>query len=478
VGRRVEISRRRDGDLLQPALFLLSDLVALELAFLLTYYVRFSTGWMASPLGVPPFATYLYGSLVMLPVFLGIFYANGLYDPARRKSIEEDFAGLLRSVVYGSMVVLALAFFVRQSSFSRTFFVLFFASSLCFLFSGRVLMRAVLRRNLRRGVGVTRALLLGDSPMRERLLETFHSLPGLGIVPVGLVVQYASPQPDPVDPGSGLPILGGIADLERVIVEHDVDAVLLTLPFEGLSLVTEIAERLGPYHVDVQFVPDMQRIRASRMRLKEIAGVPFISVREGGLSGIDRIVKRTVDVCVSGVGLLLLSPILLILALSIKLSSKGPVLYRQERLGRDHRPFQMLKFRTMRPGAERDSGPVITIQNDPRRTGFGSFLRRFSLDELPQLWNVLRGDMSLVGPRPERAHFAEQFHELIPRYLERHRVRSGLTGWAQVHGLRGNTPVELRTLYDLHYVENWSLGLDLRILLRTLLHVLRGENAY
>jgi exopolysaccharide biosynthesis polyprenyl glycosylphosphotransferase len=474
----VEISRRRDGDLLQPALFLLSDVVAIELAFLLTYYVRFATGWMASPLGVPPFAIYLYGSFVMLPVFLGIFYANGLYDPARRKSIEEDFAGLLRSVSFGSMVVLALAFFVRQSSYSRTFFVLFFATSLFFLFSGRVGMRGILRRNLRRGVGVTRALLLGDSPMRERLLETFHSLPGLGIVPVGLIVEYHSPAQEPVDPASGLPILGGLDDLEHVIVDHDIDAVLLTLPFEELGLVTQIAERLGPFHVDVQFVPDMQRIRASRMRLKEIAGVPFIAVREGGLSGIDRIVKRTVDILVSAIGLIALSPLLLLLAMSIKFSSKGPVLYRQERLGRDHRPFQMLKFRTMQHGAERDSGPVVTIQNDPRRTGLGGLLRRFSLDELPQLWNVLRGDMSLVGPRPERAHFAEQFHEHIPRYLERHRVRSGLTGWAQVHGLRGNTPVELRTLYDLHYVENWSLELDLRILLRTVLHVLRGDNAY
>ena len=162
----------------------------------------------------------------------------------------------------------------------------------------------------------------------------------------------------------------------------------------------------------------------------------------------------------------------------MKVSSPGPILYRQPRLGRDHDSFDMLKFRTMRTDAESDSGPVWTIEDDPRRTRIGTFLRRFSLDELPQLWNVLVGDMSLVGPRPEREHFVEQFHQSVPRYLERHRVRSGLTGWAQVHGLRGNTPVEVRTVYDLHYVENWSLSLDLRILLRTILSVIRGENAY
>lgn len=472
--------RRRNGDLLQPALFLISDLLAMELSFLLTYYVRFSTGWMAAPLGVPPFVGYLNTSFVVLLVFLGIFYSHGLYDPLRRKSLEEDFFGLIRSLALGSLVLLAMAFFVRQFSYSRTFFILYFALSLFFLSLGRVICRAVLRRYLRRGVGVARAILIGDSAMRERLLETFHTLPGLGIRPVGAVAtEEHESRVGILHVGDHeLPMLGGLADLERIITEDDIDAVLLTLRFEKLHLVTEIAERLGPYHVAVHFVPDMQRIRTSRMRLQEIAGVPFISVRDGGLSGIDRIMKRGVDVVASLAGLVLSAPLLLLIALSVKISSRGPVLYRQERLGRDHRRFHMLKFRTMHVDAEGSSGPIWTVKDDPRRTPIGGFLRRFSLDELPQLINVLRGDMSLVGPRPEREHFAEQFHASVPRYLERHRVRSGLTGWAQVHGLRGNTPIELRTLYDLHYVENWSLGLDLRIMLRTVFHVLRGDNAY
>lgn len=476
----VQRTRRRNGDLLQPALFLVSDLIALEAAFLLTYAVRFSSGWMITPLGVPPLSTYLYSSLVLLVVFAGIFYSQGLYDPLRRKSLEEDFAGIVRSVIVGSMVVLAMAFFWRKASYSRTFFVLFFATSLLFLFLGRVLTRKALRKYRKRGVGACRVLLVGNSPMKDRLLSTFERLPGLGFVPVGQITLDGPPR----DRASGeeesasLPWLGTLDQLETALVENQVDTVLLTLPFDELAVVAEVAERLGPFHVDVQFVPDMHRIHTSRMRMKEVAGLPFVGVREAGLSGIDRILKRTVDILFSGAALVVLAPLLLVLAILVKLTSRGPVLYRQTRLGRDHRAFEMLKFRTMRVGAESDSGPVWTVQNDPRRTPIGRFLRRYSLDELPQFWNVLRGDMSLVGPRPEREHFAEQFHSRVPRYLERHRVRSGLTGWAQVHGLRGNTPVEIRTLYDLHYVENWSLGLDLRILIRTVLSVIRGDNAY
>jgi exopolysaccharide biosynthesis polyprenyl glycosylphosphotransferase len=466
--------RSRKADLVQPAVYLASDLLALEAAFALTYLMRFRSGWFLTPLGVPPFAPYFYTSLVLLLVWAGIFYAEGLYDATRRKSIEEDVFGLGKGVVIGSLVVLALAFFLRSFSYSRSFFGVFFLMSLLFLVVGRAAARMALRRVVRHGIGVARVVLLGRTGMRDRLLETFAHLPGLGVQVIG-EVEEESPdgarRPD-------LPVLGGYADLARVVEEQRVDLVILALPFERLAAVTHIAEVLSPTHVDVQFVPDMQRIHTSRMRLKEIAGLPFISVREVGLSGIDRIVKRSFDLTLSALGLLLLSPFLLVVATAVKFGSQGAVLYRQERLGRDNRLFYMLKFRTMRSGAETGLGPVWAAKDDPRRTWVGAWLRRLSLDELPQLWNVLRGDMSLVGPRPERAHFAQQFEQTVPRYLERHCVRSGLTGWAQVNGLRGNTPIEVRTLYDLHYIENWSLGLDMRILLRTLKSVLKGENAY
>jgi len=275
-----------------------------------------------------------------------------------------------------------------------------------------------------------------------------------------------------------LPCLGEVEDLREVVLAHEIDLVVLTVPFDQLPLVRSVAGDLANLNVDLQFVPDLLTLHTSRMRLQEIAGIPFISVREEALSGVDRLVKRSFDLSASGLGLLLLSPLLAVLALVVRLTSPGPVFYRQERIGRDGHEFAMVKFRTMRPDAEAGSGPVWTTEEDPRITPIGRFLRRTSLDELPQLWNVVRGDMSLVGPRPERRVFVEQFSREMPRYFERHRVQSGLTGWAQVHGLRGNTSIEERTLYDLHYMENWSLALDVKILLMTIHHVLRGENAY
>lgn len=472
---------RRSGELLAPTLFLVSDLLALQAAFQLTFFVRFLTGWMATPLGVPPYGQYLVTSVALCVIWAWIFYQNGLYDPRRTKSLGDDFERLVKGVIIGSMVVLSLAFFVRSASYSRTFFGIFFWLSLFFLTVGRGIARAWLSRHLRRGGAALRVLFLGATAMRGRLLETFESQPGLGLHPVG---QVLDPEAEDTsdgsrdDTGRQLPVLGDAADIERIVDAHEVDLVLLTVPFRKLWKVTEIAERIGDRNVEVQFVPDMERLHASRMRLREIAGIPFISVRETGLSGIDRIVKRAFDVVGSATLLLVSAPLMLVLAVLVRASSPGPIFYGQERLGRDHRPFRMLKFRTMRVDAEAESGPVWTVEDDPRRTRIGTFLRRYSLDELPQFLNVLRGDMSLVGPRPEREVFVDDFQQRIPRYLERHRVRSGLTGWAQVHGLRGNTPVEVRTLYDLYYVENWSLALDVRILLKTVEHVLRGENAY
>jgi exopolysaccharide biosynthesis polyprenyl glycosylphosphotransferase len=466
---------RRDGDLIQPTVFLILDLIAVEGSLLFSYWFRFYSGLMPSPLGIPPLEPYLWTSLALLIVWTGIFYSLGLYDPVRSKSMEDDLERIIRGVILGSLIVLSFAFFVRSVSYSRLLFVIFGVTSLTTLSLGRLVARRVLRRSMRRGAASVRVLFVGNTGMRKRLEQTFADTPGLGLVSVG---RLNDRDEEPQETGTGAPLLGNIDDLERVVDDNRVDLVLLTLPFDQLHRVTIIAERIGERNVDVQFVPDMQRLHASRMRLREIAGIPFISVRQKGLTGMDRIIKRAFDLVVTVPLTILISPVLILLALLVKVTSPGPVLYRQARLGRDNQAFDMMKFRTMRVDAEQESGPVWTVENDPRRTPIGTFLRRFSLDELPQVFNVLSGDMSLVGPRPEREIFAAEFHERIPRYLERHRVRSGITGWAQVHGLRGNTPIEVRTLYDLYYVENWSVALDLRILLKTIIHVLRGENAY
>ncbi len=487
--------RKRPGDLLEPSVYLTMDAVMLVVSFLATYWLRFHSGLILVPLGIPPLGPYLVASAVIVVVFLGIFYGQGLYSERGGRRVERDFVELFRGVVLGSLLVLALAFFQRQMTYSRWFFGLFFWIAWLSLCLGRVLARRLLARLLHRGLRRTRVLLVGNNPMRGRLLRTVRELPGLGLEPVGWLrlprEEDAGPESEPAaalldadgqehprGPLPPIPCLGAVEDVSRVVREHAVDRVVLTLRFDQLPLISEIAGEVADRTTDVQWVPDLFELHTSKLRLREVAGIPFVSVRAVALSGADRIVKRTFDLVLSALALALLLPVLVVLALLVRLSSPGPVLYRQDRVGRDGRQFAMIKFRTMRPDAEVASGPVWTREEDPRVTGVGRWLRRWSLDELPQLWNVLRGDMSLVGPRPERQVFVERFRRQMPRYFERHRVKSGLTGWAQVNGLRGNTSIEDRTLYDLHYVENWSLWLDLRILLMTVHHVLRGENAY
>ena len=225
-------------------------------------------------------------------------------------------------------------------------------------------------------------------------------------------------------------------------------------------------------------IPDLLELMTSRVRIKELHGIPFIKIKAVPLTTWNLIIKRTFDVVASAFFLLITSPIIAVIALLVKLESQGPVFYRQERVGLDGKPFRLIKFRTMHINAENKTGPVWAQKNDPRKTRVGAFLRRFSLDELPQLANVFWGDMSIVGPRPERQHFVDQFKKEIPKYLDRHRVKTGMTGWAQVNGLRGNAPIEERTKYDVYYVENWSLVFDLKIILKTVRAVLFGTDAY
>ncbi len=488
--------RLERGSLRETVLLILVDMVMLEAAFLTTYWFRFHSGIWLVPLGIPPLSAYLVASLVVLLVFFGIFYFSAMYTQRGVRSFEDDLVGLFKGVVLASLLVLASTFFLRTLTFSRSFFGLFFLSTFFFLTLGRVGVRQLTKRWNRGGEDRIRTLLVGVSPMRERLLRLTRELPGLEFEPVGWLRVGGQDEPDDAAPESGgspldargprrsssavpaLPCLGGVEDVRSLVLEHRVDLVLLTVPFDRLPLISQVAGELANLKVDLQFIPDLLALHTSKMRLQEIGGIPFISIREGALSAVDRIVKRTFDLLASGLGLLFLAPALAVIALLVKLSSPGPIFFRQERLGQDGRRFAMVKFRSMRTDAEQDSGPVWTTEDDPRVTGVGRSLRRFSLDELPQLWNVLRGEMSLVGPRPERRVFVEKFTREMPRYFERHRVKAGLTGWAQVNGLRGNTSIEERTYYDLYYLENWSLGLDVKILLMTLHHVLRGENAY
>ena len=272
--------------------------------------------------------------------------------------------------------------------------------------------------------------------------------------------------------------LGAPEDIRAVLDAHQVDIVIIALPHADYPRLSAILDGIGDDPVAIHLVPDVFSLASLRGGIEEFETLPIIHLRESPLYGWNVLLKRAFDVALGGAALLVLAPVMLAIAGAVRLTSRGPVFYRQERMGLDGRSFSMLKFRTMVPDAEAATGPRWAVPDDPRRTGFGALLRRLSLDELPQLINVLRGEMSLVGPRPERPSFVEDFRRRVPRYMLRHTVKAGITGWAQINGWRGNTSIEKRIEYDLYYIERWSIGFDLRILLQTLWLAFRNRNAY
>jgi exopolysaccharide biosynthesis polyprenyl glycosylphosphotransferase len=273
--------------------------------------------------------------------------------------------------------------------------------------------------------------------------------------------------------------IGSISQVPSYTREHATDIILVALDSKDHPVLFDLVHGCEGLHTEIMMVPDVLEIMTSQVRIKELEGIPFIRIKTLPMGAWNQIVKRTFDIVVAFVVLLLISPLFLLLAILIKLTSKGPVFYRQERVGLDGQSFLVLKFRSMKSDAEKVTGPVWAQKDDPRTTELGRFMRRFSLDELPQLINVLRGEMSLVGPRPERPHFVEQFKKDVPMYLDRHKVKTGMTGWAQVNGLRGGEgSIEERTKFDVYYVENWSLVFDLKIIFKTIRAVLFAKDAY
>ena len=323
------------------------------------------------------------------------------------------------------------------------------------------------------GVGDDRVLLVGAGKVGLMILQKIITNPKLGFQVVGIIDNSRRRSV------MNVPVIGAIADIPRIIDEYAVDEVIIGLPESSHQEIVGIISLCEREKVGIRVFPDVFQIMASEVTIGDLGGLPLLTIRDVALQGWRLTLKRGMDVLFSGIGLVVLSPFLLFVALLIKLDSPGAVFYSQERMGLDARPFRIVKFRSMRQDAEQQ-GPGWTQEDDPRRTKLGTFLRRFNIDEFPQLINVLIGDMSLVGPRPERPVYVEQFRQRIPRYMDRHREKAGMTGWAQVNGLRGDTSIAERTKYDLWYIENWSLTLDIKIILRTIVQTIAdsGDNAY
>ena len=455
------------------SLMRLSDLLFVSFAWWLAYGLRFHSTLFGTPEN-HVVRHYVVAWLMILLVWAAVFEALDFYRPRRLSTHWREIFDLLKCSALALLIFLGVLFLVREIVLSRVVVILFWTATLFLLNFSHLLMREGLRFVRRRGYNLRHMVIAGTAEQSERLLESLNLHRHLGHRVVALYPMDPTPRESV---RNELKVITDRAELLTAVQSGQVDGVFVTLPLEQSSRIREIQQWFADESVDLYFVPDLGKLSRVHGNIEEFDGMQIISLRASGLYGWNSVLKRGMDLTVGAVALILSLPSMLAIAAVIKLTSFGPVLYRQQRMGLDGRRFEMLKFRTMVDNAERMTGPVWSVDDDPRVTSIGRWLRRTSLDELPQLMNVLRGEMSLVGPRPERPPLIEEFRKTIPKYMLRHKVKAGMTGWAQVNGWRGNTSLERRIEHDLEYIENWSLWRDVKILVLTLLAGFRHSRA-
>lgn len=457
------IERRRQ---IQVVLQLIGDLLATVLAFYLAYWMRFVIEVQPVTKGMPPFGQYLLLLPVALILFPAVFYFQGLYHRRRMRSRFDEALRVMLAVMLATVLLTAGLTFYRPPDFtySRLFLAIFAVADAVFVSVMRYAIVSALARIRRSGGNLQRVLVVGAGNLGRQVVERLNAHTEYGFTVVGFLDD---------DPGrqgcdfQGAPVLGTTQDLERTVAEKGVDQVMIALPLAAHYRTVQLVRQAGKLLVDIKVVPDVLQYYVMRAGIEDLDGLPLINLTQIPLQGWNQIVKRAFDIAVSGLLLLAASWLFPIISWLIKREDEGPVFFSQIRTGMDGRSFRLFKFRSMRVDAEGDGESRWTRTRDSRVTKIGELLRRTNLDELPQLYNVLRGDMSLVGPRPEQPKFVERFRSRYPTYNVRHRVRAGITGWAQVNGLRGDTSIRQRIVHDLYYIENWSFGLDMRILWRT-----------
>jgi len=454
------------------------DAAMIALAFVLAYRLRVLIPWPVEATEMDRFSAYAWVLVIHITSVLLIFFLFRLYHLVRATSRVDEFYAIFGGVFVGTLLSVALASLTLKNSvfevnLPRVMVLYMWLIGAVLVNLGRwglQKIRSVLQSD---GLVQDRVILIGTGEVARLVIQKIQGSPFLGYRLLGLV--------NGAEPGGeveGFPIIGQTEDLPRLIEDYAVDEVIIVIPEADDEELVRLISLSHRERVSIKVFPDLFEIMAAGVTIDDLGGLPLLNIRDVALRGWKLSFKRAMDLVFSAVGLVVLSPFMLLLALLIRLDSPGPIFYIQERMGLDTKPFTMFKFRSMRANADAN-GPGWTVKNDPRRTRLGSFIRRFSLDELPNLINVLLGDMSLVGPRPEQPAFVEQFQQLVPRYMERHREKAGMTGWAQVNGLRGDTSIIERTKYDLWYIENWSVWLDIKIILRTIVRgIFFDRNAY
>lgn len=454
---------------------IISDSLVILFSWIGAYYVRFHSGWIPLTEGIPSFQHYQNLLIPVWILFLINFKVVGLYQPLRGKSLWVDYYNIIKANTISVLILSALLFFYRDETYSRLVVGIFWLMVTFLLVASHMVIRNVLMMLRRRGKNLRYVLIAGAGALGREVAQRIDLHPEMGFKVVGFLTTQKKKLGKKV---GGYPVLGLLDDVSRHIREQRVDKLFITLPMKSQDHLERVLFNLGEESVDIKVVPDLLKYMSLSGGVDNFDGLPIVNLSESPLYGWNWVFKRLTDIAISFLAIAFTSPLMILIALLIKLESRGPVFFVQERVGLDRKVFKMYKFRSMVMEAESQTGPVWTKENDDRRTRLGVVLRKTSLDELPQFYNVFAGDMSMVGPRPERPMFVEDFKKSVPHYMLRLKMKAGITGWAQVNGWRGNTSVEKRIEHDLYYIRHWSLFFDLKILIKTLWNGLINRHAY
>ncbi|MCD7750718.1 MAG: undecaprenyl-phosphate glucose phosphotransferase [Lachnospiraceae bacterium] len=466
----------KDNQNLLNKIHLLLDAVMIVAAYATSWFFKFTLGIGGMDEGgVLPMGTYFSLLYYIVPLYLFIYYLAKLYTPKRTMRFRLELDTLFVANTMGIFVVLAILYLMKARDFSRV--MLFYFYIFNFLYDGayRFVLRRILRSLREKGFNQKHVLLVGYSQAAEAYIDRILTNPEWGYQIYGILDDHKKKNWS----YKGIRVIGGVDDLEAVLSQNDLDEIAITLSLNDYDRLEETVAFCEKNGVHTKFIPDYNRLVPTKPYTEDLNGLPVINIRNVPLTNPwNAFLKRVVDIVGAIVAIILFSPAMLICAILIKTGSDGPVIFKQERVGRHNKPFYMYKFRSMVMQTPGDEAKGWTVKDDPRVTPIGRFMRRTSLDELPQLFNVLKGDMSLIGPRPERPQFVEKFREEVPRYMIKHQVRPGMTGWAQVNGYRGDTSIRKRIDCDIYYIENWTMLLDFKILLLTFSKGFINKNAY
>ena len=454
---------------------MLVDAIVLVLSYFLAWLIRFVGPMAATAVRTRSFKQYMLMLVLIVPVYLLLYQAFTLYTPMRMQGRRLVLANIIKANSLGLLILMFTFYMIDESDYSRSTYIMFYVINIILQWCARMLIFTILRDMREKGLNQKQMICVGYSRAAEEYIDRVLANPQWGYVIRGIL-------DDNIPAGTeykGIKVLGRIANLNVILPENRLDEIAITLGLSEYYRLEEIVALCEKSGVHTKFIPDYNKIIPTKPYTEDILGLPVINIRYVPLNNtFNALVKRAMDIVGSIVGIIVTSPLMLLMCLIIKLTSPGPLIYKQERVGLHNQTFWMYKFRSMEVQPESEEKKAWTVKNDPRVTPIGKFMRHTSIDELPQLFNILKGNMSLVGPRPERPFFVEKFREEIPRYMVKHQVRPGLTGWAQVNGDRGDTSIRKRIECDLYYIENWSIGLDIKIIFLTFFKGFINKNAY